>query len=161
MVTVFTMPDTLQVGPVDVSVLVQRRDTGEVMLNADVNLFFTAPAGVVVPGIDPFCGPDDIPLRFVSTGASTESGVIPATRARATNKLLYAAPVRLPAAGHWQLRVMIQEGDAVVNVHVPLPVLARRTQNGNVWFGLALPPVGLALFALHQHLRRRLGKSVA
>src|SRR5260221_6903715 len=82
MLTVFTAPEPLRVGVADVSVLAQRRDSGEALLDGEVTLTLRPPEG------QPF--------------------TLPATGARATNKLLHSARVDLPVAGVWALSVTVR-----------------------------------------------------
>ena len=78
-VTVFSAPVPLRVGSADLSVLVQTVRDASPVLNAEVALQLSSPGS---PAIH-----------------------VPATRAQATNKLLYAAHPVLPSAGQWRLTV--------------------------------------------------------
>lgn len=125
-VTVFTAPTPLRVGPVDVSVLVQGADGGAPVLDAAVQVALAAPSG---------------------------ERAAAATHAAATNQLLYAAVLDVPAPGRWTLAVHVagRAGDAAVSCEVdvapPLPPALA------FWPYLALPGVAIALFALHQWLK--------
>jgi cytochrome c oxidase assembly factor CtaG len=81
LITVFSDPTPLRVGPVDFSVLVQDGDSGRPILDAEVT------------------------VRIREHGTGGPSILTQATRQNATNKLLYAAPVNLPAPGLWELQV--------------------------------------------------------
>jgi hypothetical protein len=153
-VTVFSSPVTL-VHPSDVSVMVQQGDTGTLVLDASVDLFFIAPEGVTISAAELFCGPDGTPLRSVSPGFSSEPRALRASRERATNKLLYGATVNLPAAGTWQMRVRVRHRDAEANVLCAFPVVSGDRRLASAWPCLAIPPLFIALFATHQRLRRR------
>jgi hypothetical protein len=129
MLTVFTAPEPLRVGVADVSVLAQRRDSGEALLDAEVTLTFSPPEG------EPF--------------------TLPATRARATNKLLHSARVDLPVAGVWALSVTVRRGGDVASVAGELPVAPAASRLAALAPGLALPPIAVILFACHQMLKDR------
>ncbi len=130
-VTVFTRPQPLAAGPVDVSVLVQDAEQAPV-LDARVELRLT--------------GPGDETMHTV-----------PATRSAADNKLLYAALVDLPRAGAWTLDVAIARGTDAARVGASLPVEPAPPPLRALWPYLAFPPAAMLLFALHQTLsvRRR------
>jgi hypothetical protein len=78
-ITVFSAPEPLRVGAADLSVMVQSREGGAPVLDAEVELRLEGP-------------PPERPIQ------------VRATREQAANKLLYAASVELPAAGTWRLR---------------------------------------------------------
>ncbi|MFN8641266.1 MAG: hypothetical protein U0802_06260 [Candidatus Binatia bacterium] len=132
-VTVFTAPTPLRAGPADVSVLVQEERGGAVVDDATVIVTLRDAAGTRAPI------------------------VAAATRAQATNKLLYAAQLGLPAAGAWRIEVAVARGDAhaalafAVDADPPLPPWRA------FWPYLALPFAGIALYALHQWLTLRRG----
>ncbi len=125
-ITLFTAPTPLRAGRVDVSVLVQA-DRAPV-LDAEVQVALRA------PGLE-------------RTAA--------ATRAAATNKLLYAALLDVPEPGRWTLEARVRAGERAatvsceVDVAPPLPPLLA------FWPYVAFPAVAIALFALHQWLTRR------
>ncbi len=129
-VTVFTAPETLRAGPIDTSVLVQDRETGRVILDATVN-FALQPAGGTGP-------------RFQAR----------ATHVQARNKLLQAATIDIPAAGWWTIQVSVSRDGARAVVATKLLVLQSAPRLGGVWPFVMIPPVAIALFALHQTLRR-------
>jgi hypothetical protein len=129
-VTVFTAPETLRAGPIDTSVLVQERETGMVILDAAVNLALQSAAG---------------------TGSRLQAR---ATHVRARNKLLQAVTIDIPAAGWWTMQVSVSRNGAQAVVGTKLLVAPARPRLTAVWPFLILPPVAIALFALHQALRR-------
>jgi hypothetical protein len=130
-VTVFAAPTPLRAGAVDVSILVQDRDTNEPVLDAEVLIVLT-PSGRDGTAID-----------------------AAATRAFATNKLLYAVVIDVPSAGAWDLRVTVRRGHEAATVagqmifaeSVP-PLLAH-------WPYLAFPPVAVLVFVVHHWRRSR------
>jgi len=85
-VSVFAAPDPLPVGPCDISVLVQNRDSGGTILDAVVD------------------------ISVESVGGHAGAGSVRATREQSANKLLEAATVDFPGSGAWQLRVTIHRG---------------------------------------------------
>jgi len=129
-ITVFS-PESLRVGSVDLSVLVQGLD-GAALLDAEVELGLEDPAhGAVV--------------------------WTPATREQATNKLLRAALVELPQPGKWKLVVRVHRGADVAEVTGEIDVASPPPRLATLWPYLALPAVVVALFAAAQwlSLRRR------
>jgi hypothetical protein len=76
---------------------------------------------------------------------------------RAQNKLLYAAPVRLEDPGEWHYTVSIGN----VAVSGVLEVASEQPKLGAYWMYLALPFPVIAIFALHQWLRRQVHGAIA
>ncbi|HEY8478182.1 MAG TPA: hypothetical protein VIN09_15075 [Chloroflexota bacterium] len=83
-ITVFTGPDPLPTGEVDVSVLVEGQAEGDVVLDARVTVEAT-------------------PLGHDGAG-----GIFEATHEEAANKLFYAAHLPLERAGRWRLDVRVE-----------------------------------------------------
>ena len=133
LVTVFVAPQPIQVGPIDVSVLVQDRQTGAVILDAKVDLALRRGDG----------GPE-----FLAH----------ATREQSTNKLLKSVRVGLPTSGAWGLRVFVSHGREESVFATILPVSRAAPRLAAVWPLLLLPPLAIALFALHQTLSSRTGR---
>jgi len=131
-IAVFSAPEPLRVGVADLSVLVQRLEVGSPVLDAEVELRVEGPPPE--PSIE---------LR--------------ATREQATNGLLYAAAVRLPAVGTWTLRAKVRQRGDVAEVAGELPVAPAPPRFWMLWPYLAFPPTAVACFALHQWLKRRMG----
>jgi hypothetical protein len=131
-VTVFTSPQPLRAGPIDVSVLIQHAETGEVAADAKatvelVNADKSAP-----------------PLRAMATPEA------------ATNKLLRAALFELPAAGKWTVAVNAELPDGLprttrfsVEAAPPLPAWL------TLWPWMAWPVVAIVLFVIHRRLAAR------
>ena len=59
-ITIFTTPEPVPHRAVDVSVLVQRRDSNDVILDASVDLLLTPPPTAAVKPTDPICGPSGV-----------------------------------------------------------------------------------------------------
>lgn len=117
-VTVFSAPTPLRAGPIDLSVLVQRDGTPVL----------------------------DLPVSIVLRGGETRLEAA-ATHAAATNKLLYAAPLVLPAAGRWVVNVTVgaESVGFEMDAEPPLGLL-------EYWPYLLLPFVVIGLFGIHQWL---------
>lgn len=112
--TVFTSPSPIQVGTVDVSVLVGKRDSAsDLIQNAHVKVSAR-------------------PVGHKGTG-----GTFDATHSRATNKLFYAANVKLPSEGKWRITVNVSgsqgKGSAAFDV-----VATSAGVGGNLLFVLLL-----------------------
>jgi len=149
-VTIFTPPDPVRNAPFDISVMVQERDSSDPILDAKVDLLFTAPAGFIAQPIEEMCGPPD--------EAHSGKFVIPATRKQASNKLLYAATVRFDAIGNWRLQALVERGSDVAKIACILPVgPPSRTVMGLFPF-LLLPPVMVSLFALNHYVTTKAGR---
>lgn len=131
-ITVFSAPEPVRVGGADLSVLVQDQRTGAPVLDARVAVEAHPPGGSGGP-----------PLR------------LEATRAQATNKLLYAAALAPAEPGPWTLAVTVQRGADHATVRCPLPVAPARRGLATIWPYLVLPPVVVALYALRAVLTRR------
>jgi hypothetical protein len=129
--TVFSEPTPLRAGPVDLSVLVQHSDTHAAVLDATISMLLSPVA-------------DD-----------TQSILVEATRAAATNRLLYSALLDLPSAGRWSFEVtaMMDGQQARVSfeadVGPPMPPLLDQ------WIWFALPLIVIALIIINQWLQRR------
>jgi hypothetical protein len=130
-VSVFTSPTPFRAGPVDVSVLVQDADTGELIPDVRVTVR-AAPRGR--------------PETAVSHEATAEA---------VTNKLYRAAVFDLPEPGWWDVDVMVKGGRGSAQVRFAVEAADPLPQ----WRALApwvgWPALAVALFSLHQFLVRR------
>jgi len=158
MVTIFTSPAPVQDSAVDVSVVVEKRDSSEAILDATVDLLFRPPALSVVGLSGQMCG---LP-RTVLLGQASKDGItqlsVPATRQRASNKLLYAAPIQFDRAGQWTLDAIVKYGKDSAKISCSIPVgPAPRRLMGLLPY-LILPPVMVALFAVNQWLVQTSGR---
>jgi hypothetical protein len=132
-ITVFSSPNPLRAGPVDVSVLVQYARTGETIRDADIVVEFAAD------------DPSQPPIRAVATADA------------ATNKLLRAAVVELPAPGQWNVHVECTTASQSTPIAVAFameaaPPLPRWL---SVWPWFTWPIVAVLLFAIHRRLVAR------
>jgi len=138
-ISVFTSPNPLRAGPVDISVFVQDLATGAPIDDARTTVTLTA------------SGQAEATIHAV---ASTEA---------ATNKLLQSALVELPAAGTWNVQVRSTSADNEVLVSFTMtagPALPRWLSQW-VWF--SWPAVAVLLFGVHRYLAARAhgGRSMA
>lgn len=133
--TVFSSPNPLRAGPIDLSVLIQDMSTRQAVTNATIDVKLT-PADDSLP-----------PIRSMATTAA------------ATNKLLYAALVDLPAAGRWDVRVecIIPQTNGKTQVHTDadftMEVAAPLPRWLVVWPWFSWPVIAIVLFAIR--LRNR------
>jgi hypothetical protein len=149
-VTIFTTSEPVQDCPADISILVQRQDSSDAILDANVNLVFTAPAASVAKPVEEMCG-----MSGAASGTNVNHFTVAATRQQASNKLLYAAPVKFGTAGDWQLQAFIERGDAAVKIACAIPVGSPPRRLTGLLPYLVLPPVMVALFAINQCLRKQ------
>jgi hypothetical protein len=129
-VSVFTAPEPLHVGRVEVSVIVQSSDGG-VLTDA-----------VVAVLLESATRPID---RLRAT----------ATREAASNKLAQATVVDVPAAGQWTLTISVRTNADAATMTCPLQVSAAASRMSLIWPWLLAPPAAIALFSLHQTLKHQ------
>lgn len=127
-ISVFVAPNPLRAGPIDVSILVQRSDGGQMIADAEIA----------------------VALRSDEAGAIPASS--PASHAAATNKLLQSAWLDLNVAGRWQGEVLC----TVEGVRHSVPFTIEAGPPLPAWLSLwawFLWPVGaIGLFAAHRTL---------
>ncbi|MEO8605322.1 MAG: hypothetical protein ABI629_22320 [bacterium] len=129
--TVFSAPTPLRAGAIDLSVLVQTSDDDATVLDATV--------AVAVYRTDD-------PQHALHTAATHDA---------ATNKLLYAALLTLPAPGQWTVEVTANRE----TVRFAMDADAALPDAVTFWPYLLLPFVALGLFAVHQWRVLRAAKS--
>jgi hypothetical protein len=129
-ITVFTSPGSLSVGPVDISLLLQNREGLEPVLDAKVSLVLRT---------------DD---------SSVELQARP-TREQATNKLLYAAPVTFSKPGKWHIVVTVLQNGKETDTAGILEVAAAPDKAALYAGYTAFPPVMIGLFMVRQWLIRQ------
>jgi len=149
-ITVFTSPELVSGRAADVSVLIQRRDSNEAVLDAIVSFVLTPPHGLITKRGDPMCGrPGMVATLEPEDGQTT----ILARRDKSPNKLLYTAPINFPQTGPWELDALVRHGADSAKFTCEIPVdLPARPRAGLAPF-LALPLLLATLFALNQWLR--------
>ncbi len=126
-VAIFTRPEPLSAGPADVSILVQDRESGEPVLDAEVTLELSGPGGF--------------------------AAAVPAGR-HGRNRLFYGASLDL-APGAWSVTARIRRGTAEAEARASFEVGNARSGALAPWPYLALPPLAVTLFAANRGLRRR------
>ncbi len=130
-ITVFTSPNPLRAGPVDVSVLVQDAATGEPISDARVT------------------------VRASPRAHPGESILCPATTEAATNKLFQAALFDLPEAGWWNVAIQVEGLPDPVEVHFEVEVDQSLPQVWEMIPWIAWPIIVIVLFFVHKWLVHR------
>ena len=128
-ITVFTTPSPLRAGPVDISLMIQSRDSQQPVLDCRALVQLRKEGAISIRS--------------------------EATHEAAQNKLLYAAQVNIPESGTWELEVTIEHGDDSINVVGEIVAASSMPVLLVYWRSLALPPLFISLFALNQWLKRR------
>jgi hypothetical protein len=130
-VTLFAAPQPLHAGPTDLSVMVQDRTSGQVLLD---------------PTID---------LTIAPEAAGAMQQTVRLEKGQASNRLLQAAGVRFPNPGKWRLSLVVRRGTEVAQLSTDCIVEPDRSRAVLVWFYVLLPVGIILLFALHQGLKFR------
>ena len=128
-ITLFAAPQPLQVGPADLSVMVQDRMSGQVLLD---------------PVIDLSVAPEP-------AGASQET--VRLARGQASNRLLQAATVYFAKPGKWRLVLSVYRGNDAAGLSTECTVEPDSSRARLVWFYVLLPAGIILLFVLHQGLK--------
>ena len=153
--TLFTPSDlTLDIAT-DITVMVQDESSGEVLMDAVVDLQFVAPPGARMPPSDPWCRPLRSTLLAGRNSALDALVPVQATREQSDNRLLYGASVMFPVAGEWQVRLTARRGTGSVTSTCTLSVRESSNRLAAVWLWLAMPPGLIGLYVINQCLRRR------
>lgn len=133
-ITVFAAPSPLTAGPVDVSFLVQDAESSQAIPNASISILYQKETAPEHAGESP----------SVAAAASREL---------ATNKLLQAAIVDLPSGGEWRITTTVTIDDRKAEFDFTLSFTEATSQSE--WRkAVALPLLGIALFAIHRQLKR-------
>jgi hypothetical protein len=133
-ITLFAQPQPLDVGPADLSVMVQDRSSGEVLLD---------------PVIDLTAQPE-------APNASQQT--VRLARGQASNHLLQAATINFPSPGKWRLTLLVSRGSESVRLSTECTVEPDRSRATLVWFYVLLPVGIILLFVIHQGLRGNFAK---
>lgn len=134
-ITVLASPTPLRAGPIDISVLVQERDTGRVVADATVE--------VVLRSSDA----NQRPLQALATSEA------------ATNKLFRAALFNLPRPGRWELSTLVTVDGQRLTVDADVDAAAALPRFSDLWLWTGWPLMAIALFAAHQGLVYRSRRS--
>jgi hypothetical protein len=128
--TVFTSPTPLRAGPIDISVLLQDAATHQTITDAAITIELTSP------------NKEQPPIHAAASNIA------------ATNKLLSAALLELPAAGEWNVRIECTPPEAAA------PITANFTMEAApplppwlaVWPWFTWPFAAVILFVIHRRL---------
>ena len=130
-ITVFTSPTPLRLGPADVSVLVQNADSGAAL--TDIGIEVRA-----YPALHPRNG-----------------ATVPATTEAATNKLLRAAQIEYTEAGPWHVEIFVQGLSKQPPIGFDVEIVEPLPSWLDLIAWIAWPFVAIGLFAIHQLLKHR------
>jgi hypothetical protein len=128
-ITLFAAPQPLQVGAADLSVMVQDRKSGEVLLDPVIDLTATPEAA----------------------GGAPET--VRLARGQSSNRLLQAAAVHFSKSGKWRLGLVVHRGDDAAHLSTECTVEPDRSRARLVWFYVLLPVGIIVLFVVHQALK--------
>ncbi len=131
--TLFSSPTPFRAGPVDLSILVQDPETDEAILDATVN------------------------LMLQHGDAEVDTILVTATRADATNRLLYAALFDLPEPGSWQVDLHVEHDGQFARLQVTLAADPPLPPILGFWTWLSFPAIVIILFICNQWLSRTRG----
>ena len=157
-ITIFTTPEPVPHRAVDVSVLVQRRDSSDVILDASVDLLLTPPPTAAVKPTEPICGPSGVGFLSPESAGHNAPFSTPAARAQSSNKLMYAAAIEFGRPGDWTLDATVKSNGASERFSCRIPVVPPPRQLAGLWPYLAFPPFAIIAFALNQWLAHGLNR---
>jgi hypothetical protein len=130
-ITVFTSPNPLRAGPVDVSIFVQEAATGEPIAGARITV-----------QASPRAHPDETLVHSATTEA-------------ATNKLFQAALFDLPEAGWWDVAIKVEGLPDPVEVHFEMEADQPLPHVWEIIPWIAWPIIVIVLFFVHKWLVHR------
>ncbi len=130
-ITLFAAPQPLRTGAADLSVMVQDRSSGEVLLD---------------PVID---------LTVAPEAASASQQTVRLAKGQASNRLLQAATVHFSSAGKWRLTLLVRRGNDIAQLSTECTVEPDHSRATLVWFYVLLPVGIILLFVIHQVLKLR------
>jgi hypothetical protein len=130
-ITLFAAPQPLHTGAADLSVMVQDRSNGEILLD---------------PVID---------LTVSPAAASATQQTVRLAKGEASNRLLQASTVHFSSAGKWRLTLAVRRGNDTAQLSTECTVEPDRSRATLVWFYVLLPVAIILLFVIHQALKLR------
>jgi hypothetical protein len=130
-ITLFAAPQPLHTGAADLSVMVQDRSSGEILLD---------------PVIDLTVAPAD---------ANATQQTVRLAKGQASNRLLQASTVHFSSAGKWRIALAVRRGNDTAQLSTGCTVEPDRSRATLVWFYVLLPVAIILLFVLHQALKLR------
>lgn len=128
-ITAFASPTPMRAGPVDVSVLVQDVDTGEVVSQARVEV-------------------------SLSNGGPASLASV-ASHEAVTNKLLQAVQFSLPQSGPWRLAITVEDKHRKCTVEGTLDAAEALPPWRELWLWVTWPVFAVAIFGVHRYLVQR------
>lgn len=141
--TIFASPVPLRAGPVDISVLIQDAESGAPVLDGSVEVAWSSVAPSSPEWLPPCCS------------MNTATDKIAATLAHSQNKLLYSAIVPIRSSGTSELVIRAGAGSREALLSCPIEAGPPAPPTAAYWPWLALPPLCIAGFCLHQRISRR------
>ena len=135
-ITLFAAPQPLHTGAADLSVMVQDRSNGEVLLDPVIDLTV----------VDLTVGPQ---------AANATQQTVRLSKGQASNRLLQASTVHFSAAGKWRLILAVHRGNDSAQLSTECTVEPDHSRATLVWFYVLLPLAIILLFILHQALKFR------
>jgi hypothetical protein len=134
-IAIFTAPNPLRAGPVDISLLAQDTRTGQAL--------------------------DELPATVTLTPLDGEGSPIRAAllRANATNQLMQSALVELPAAGKWRGQLVADFDGRMVTCDFTLVAGPPLPRWWSEWPWFTWPVLAVGLFVAHRWRVQRLGRS--
>jgi hypothetical protein len=130
-ITLFAAPQPLRTGDADLSVMVQDRTSGEILLDPIV----------------------DVTVAPESPSASQQT--VRLAKGQASNRLLQACTVHFSTAGRWHMALLIRRGNDTAQLSTECTVEPDRSRATLVWFYVLLPVGIILLFVIHQVLKHR------
>jgi hypothetical protein len=130
-ITLFATPQPLRTGDADLSVMVQDRTSGEILLD---------------PTVD---------LTVALQSATANQQTVRLAKSQASNRLLLAGTVRFSSAGDWRITLAVRRGDNTAQLSTVCAVEPDRSRATLVWFYVLLPVGIILLFVIHQVLQLR------
>jgi hypothetical protein len=130
-ITLFAAPQPLHTGAADLSVMVQDRSSGEVLLD---------------PVID---------LTVVPQAASATQQTVRLAKGQASNRLLQESTVYFSTAGRWRLTLAVRRGNDTAQLDTECTVEPDHSRATLVWIYVLLPVAIILLFIIHQALKLR------
>jgi hypothetical protein len=139
-VSVFAAPAPLRAGPADLSVLLQSGT--EPVLAAEVSFRWTS-AGGGKEWLPPCCS------------MASDNEVMPAVLGHSGNRLLYSAMVPIKASGPGHLDIQVKYDGKTHHASFQLSAAPPPAASARYWPWLAMTPLAIAGFVVHQHLTRK------
>lgn len=130
-ITLFAAPQPLHTGAADLSVMVQDRSSGEILLD---------------PVID---------LTVAPAAASATQQTVRLAKGQASNRLLQASTVHFSSAGKWRVTLAVRRGNDTAQLSAECTVEPDHSRARLVWFYVLLPVGIILLFVIHQVLKLR------